>query len=113
VYPLQTLSDSTLLLQLETPDAIPEFKVNGASPHPPLKFCIAVAGFRPRGEKIDALLEEGIATPTVHVIGVGDQIVVPERIQSLNDVCKDLRIEKHEGGMCSFIKIPFVCASES
>ncbi|CAG8747626.1 14389_t:CDS:2, partial [Acaulospora colombiana] len=83
---------------LERPQVIPEFTIDGQAPHPPLKFCIAVAGFRPHDEKIDPLLEAGIDTPTVHVLGVNDQIVSLERSQTLVDICRNARVEKHEGG---------------
>ncbi|PVF93539.1 hypothetical protein CPB86DRAFT_777031 [Serendipita vermifera] len=83
---------------LERPQVIPEFTIDGQAPHPPLKFCIAVAGFRPRDEMVDPLLDQGIDTPTVHVLGVNDQIVSLERSQTLVDICRNARVEKHEGG---------------
>lgn len=89
-------------IQLERPDAIDSFNIDGSPPHPPLKFCIAVAGFRPRGPTIDTLLDGGIITPVLHVIGVNDHIVALERAQTLVDVCRNARVEKHEGGAYSF-----------
>jgi Serine hydrolase (FSH1) len=83
---------------LEHPGAVPNFNPGGSIPHPPLKFCIAVAGFRPTGPSIDALMDQGITTPTLVVIGVNDQIVVSERTQTLVDICPGARVEKHEGG---------------
>jgi len=47
---------------------------------------------------IDDLLERGIDTPSLHVIGVNDQIVSIERSQTLVDICRNARVEKHEGG---------------
>lgn len=78
---------------------MPGFSKKDTFSHPPFKFCIAVAGFRPRGNTaIDALMEEGIETPVLHVLGINDQIVSLERAQTLVDVCRQSRVEKHEGG---------------
>lgn len=87
-----------LTSMLEHPGAIPGFTSNGDAPHPPLKFCIAVAGFRPMSPAIDTLMAQGVNTPTLIVQGVNDQIVDAERSQTLIDVCPGARVEKHEGG---------------
>ncbi|KAG8760953.1 hypothetical protein FRC14_000554 [Serendipita sp. 396] len=87
--------------------------------HPRLKFCILVAGFRPRfiqrgvaeesqvsaytgtiEDEIQLLFDKGIYTPTLHILGENDQIVGRERSQTLIDACNEetRRIERHEGG---------------
>lgn len=70
--------------------------------HPPLRFCVLVAGFRPRSDRIDAFFDgvarPGIQTPSLHVLGVNDLIVGLERSMTLVDVCTNARVEKHEGG---------------
>jgi hypothetical protein len=84
--------------QLEHPGAVPNVNPGGNISHPQLKFCIAIAGFKPSGPSINTMIERGITTPTLIVIGVNDQIVVSERTQELVNVCPGARVEKHEGG---------------
>jgi len=83
---------------LERPHACPEFLVDGVPPHPPLSFCIAVAGFRPIGSISDAVMLPSYSTPTLHVLGRTDIIVVEERSKSLLDVSLNKRVEYHDGG---------------
>ncbi|KAG8810793.1 hypothetical protein FRC19_004310 [Serendipita sp. 401] len=69
------------------------------APHPPLKFCIAVAGFRPRSlRSLDTLFERGVNTPTLHIIGEADQLVPVNLAETLVQVCHNSRVEKHNGG---------------
>ncbi|KAG8798114.1 hypothetical protein FRC17_007554 [Serendipita sp. 399] len=120
-----------LTVMLENPDSISGLL--SASPggdsgsasitHPCLKFCILIAGFRPRfvrrvlnGETQDSpdafedelqrIFDTGIHTPTLHVLGENDQIVGRERSQTLIDVCDEQtrRIERHEGGKSRYHK---------
>ncbi|TCD66755.1 hypothetical protein EIP91_000996 [Steccherinum ochraceum] len=83
---------------LERPHSRPEFLVNGEAPHPPLKFCVAVAGFRPKGTVGDAVFDTPFVTPTLHVLGRTDVIVVEERSKTLLDVSENKRVEWHDGG---------------
>ncbi|KAH8103256.1 serine hydrolase-domain-containing protein [Cristinia sonorae] len=83
---------------LERPHIRPEFLVNGETPHPPLRFCVAVAGFRPRGPDGDAVFATPFLTPTLHVLGKNDIIVVEERSKTLLDVSENKRVEWHDGG---------------
>ncbi|PWY99861.1 hypothetical protein BCV70DRAFT_176771 [Testicularia cyperi] len=64
----------------------------------PLKFAIAVSGFRSRDRVHQKLFEKPIQTPVLHVLGRADQIVDIERSQTLVDVCKNSRVELHDGG---------------
>lgn len=83
---------------LEKPHTHPEFLVDGKPIHPPFKFCLAVAGFKLLDPWCDSLWEGGYNTPTVHVIGTTDFVVVEKRTRSLGEVANNLRLEEHPGG---------------
>ncbi|KAI0067570.1 FSH1-domain-containing protein [Artomyces pyxidatus] len=83
---------------LERPHLYPPFLVDGEPVHPPLKFCVAVSGFKPAGELSAAAFAEGYDTPTLHVIGRTDVVVVEERSRTLTAISKAKRVEEHEGG---------------
>lgn len=80
----------------EKPDRMPGLRLpkgQGA-----LKFAVAVSGFRSRDRLHQKLFEKPIETPVLHVLGRADQIVDLERSQTLVDVCKNSRVELHDGG---------------
>ncbi|PCH36568.1 hypothetical protein WOLCODRAFT_92057 [Wolfiporia cocos MD-104 SS10] len=83
---------------LEKPEVHPPFLVDGKPPHPPLQFCIAAAGFRPRSPLCDKIFASTYTTPTLHVLGRTDVIVVEERSKTLLDVSGNKRVEYHDGG---------------
>jgi len=83
---------------LEKPEVHPPFLIDGKPPHPPLRFCVAVAGFRPRSPLCDSILLPSYPTPTLHVLGKTDVIVVEERSKTLLDVSSNKRVEYHDGG---------------
>lgn len=62
------------------------------------RFAVAVSGFRSRDKLHQKLFEQPIETPVLHVLGRADQIVDLERSQTLVDVCKNSRVELHDGG---------------
>ena len=64
----------------------------------PRTFCISVAGFKPSGSLSDTLFLPSYSTPTVHVLGKTDVIVVEEKSKTLIDVSKNARVEYHDGG---------------
>lgn len=61
----------------ENPSLLPDLKIPEG--HPPLKFCIAISGFRSRDPNHQALFEgkdgKGISTPVLSILGRSDQIV--------------------------------------
>ncbi|KAL1679009.1 serine hydrolase-domain-containing protein [Schizophyllum commune] len=83
---------------LERPETYPPFLVDGKSPHPPFEFCINVAGFKVRDPLFAETYGAGYSTPTLHVIGRNDVVVIPERSQTLVDVSLNGRLELHDGG---------------
>ncbi|OBZ69868.1 Ovarian cancer-associated gene 2 [Grifola frondosa] len=83
---------------LEKPHLDPSFLIDGKPPHPPLTFCISVAGFRPRSPLCDAVLLPSYSTPTLHVLGRTDVIVLAERSKALVEVATNSRVEYHDGG---------------
>lgn len=83
---------------LEKPETYPPFMVDGKAPHPPFEFCVAISGFKLIDPLTEALWEGGYSTPTLHVIGKTDVVVVEERSRALLQVSNDQRVEDHSGG---------------
>ncbi|KAI0773072.1 FSH1-domain-containing protein [Trametes elegans] len=83
---------------LERPEVFPPFLVDGKPPHPPLTFCISAAGFRPYSLLCDTILLPSFSTPTLHILGKNDVIVVEERSKSILDISDNKRVEYHDGG---------------
>ncbi|KAG7442929.1 FSH1-domain-containing protein [Guyanagaster necrorhizus] len=83
---------------LEKPEAYPRFLIDGEAPHPPLQFCISVAGFKIADPLSDIVYNPTYATPTLHVLGRTDIIVTEERANGLLKVSANKRIEGHDGG---------------
>lgn len=81
----------------EAPSRLPSLKL--PSNQGPLRFCIAVSGFRARDEKLQTLFpDEGFSTPLLHILGRADQIVDEERAQTLSKAANRCRVEHHESG---------------
>ncbi|TDL23102.1 FSH1-domain-containing protein [Rickenella mellea] len=83
---------------LERPHLYQPFLTNGQPPHPPMKFCVAVSGFKIRDPLWAEIMSPTYSTPTLHVAGTNDVIVVHERTQMLLDVSANKRVEYHDGG---------------
>ncbi|KAL5531977.1 FSH3_2 [Sanghuangporus sanghuang] len=85
---------------LERPELHPPFLIEGKAPHPPLKFCVVVAGFLPPNERWARFLTPSYTTPTLHVMGLTDPIVSQEQAHTLVAVNKSeySRVAPHEGG---------------
>ncbi|PBK77587.1 FSH1-domain-containing protein [Armillaria solidipes] len=83
---------------LEKPESYPPFLIDGKPPHPPFKFCVAVAGLKITDPLADVLFNPTYSTPTLHIIGKADVIVTSDRSQELIDVSSNKRIEEHDGG---------------
>ena len=58
-------------------------------------FC---SGFRARFPQYDSVYAPGIDVPTLHVWGEQDDVVSPERSETLLKVCRDPSILRHVGG---------------
>ncbi|KAF8870469.1 serine hydrolase FSH [Infundibulicybe gibba] len=83
---------------LERPHLYPPFLIDGQAPHPPLQFCLAISGFKLVDPIVTPLFVPSYSTPTLHVIGRTDIVVVEERSRLLIDVSSNKRVEEHEGG---------------
>ncbi|TFK65619.1 FSH1-domain-containing protein [Pluteus cervinus] len=83
---------------LERPHTYPPFLVDGQPPHPPFEFCVAVSGFRVNDPAYLPFYEPSYSTPTLHVIGKTDIVVLEERSKQLIDVSNNKRVEDHDGG---------------
>lgn len=64
-------------------------------------FCVSAAGFRPYSPLCDSIFLPTYSTPTLHILGRTDVIVVEERSKTLLDVSSNKRVEYHDGGMYS------------
>lgn len=83
---------------LERPHSYPPFLVDGEAPHPPFKFCVAVSGFKAPGSLSAEAFGTSYSTPTLHVLGKNDVIVIEERSKGLLDLSQNKRLEEHDGG---------------
>ncbi|KAG2055547.1 FSH1-domain-containing protein [Suillus hirtellus] len=83
---------------LERPHLYPPFLVDGEAPHPPFKFCVAVSGFKAPGSLSAEIFGTSYSTPTLHVLGRNDVIVIEERSKGLLDLSQNKRLEEHDGG---------------
>lgn len=66
--------------------------------HPPFDFSILCSGFKSRDIHHETMFKETIHTPSLHIIGLQDQLVVPERSVALSHCFKAPCIYEHEGG---------------
>lgn len=81
----------------EDPSRYPKFQL--PKDQGPLKFCVAVSGFRSRDPNMQTLFpDQGIQTPILHILGKADQIVDEERAQTLVEASANSRVEHHESG---------------
>ena len=62
---------------------------------------MAVSGFKPVDLSVLPVMES-YNTPTLHVLGRNDVLVVAERSQTLIDVSTNKRVEYHDGGEVDF-----------
>ncbi|KAF9470680.1 FSH1-domain-containing protein [Pholiota conissans] len=87
-----------LAAMLERPHLYPPFLVDGQPPHPPFKFCVAISGFKLLDPFCIPFFSPSYSTPTLHVLGKTDVVVVEERSRQLIEVSSNARVEEHEGG---------------
>ncbi|KAG2153248.1 serine hydrolase FSH [Suillus clintonianus] len=83
---------------LERPHLYPPFLIDGEAPHPPFKFCVAVSGFKAPGSLSADIFGTSYSTPTLHILGRNDVIVIEERSKALLDLSQDKRLKEHDGG---------------
>ena len=62
------------------------------------EFCVSVSGFRLNDPFSLELLVPRYSTPTLHVLGKTDIVVVEERSRQLIEVSENSRVEEHNGG---------------
>ncbi|KIM64014.1 hypothetical protein SCLCIDRAFT_116295, partial [Scleroderma citrinum Foug A] len=83
---------------LEKPDTYQPFLIDGHPPHPRFQFCVSVSGFKVSDPISNEIFRDSYETPTLHVIGKTDVIVVEERSRALLNVSTSARLEEHAGG---------------
>lgn len=69
--------------------------------HPPFKFSIIVAGFKPTMQEATNVLltkERKVKTPSMHFIGDLDTLVLPENMNKLTEAFEKPTIFRHAGG---------------
>jgi len=89
---------ATVAALLEKPHLYPPFVVDGKPIHPPLEFCVSTAGYLPSGPIRTPLFTPSYSTPTLHILGRTDVVVVEERSNQLIEVSANQRVEYHPGG---------------
>ena len=63
------------------------------------KFAVFISGFVPRDETAGAALLAGVSNvPSLHIIGVKDELVVAERSRALATLFADAVVIEHPGG---------------
>jgi hypothetical protein len=67
------------------------------------EFCVSVAGYRPSGPIRTPLFTPSYSTPTLHILGRTDVVVVEERSNQLIEVSTKQRVEYHPGGVSAFV----------
>jgi hypothetical protein len=67
------------------------------------EFCVSVAGYLPSGPIRTPLFTPSYFTPTLHVLGRTDVVVVEERSKQLLEVSAVKRVEYHPGGTFAFV----------
>ncbi|CEP14960.1 hypothetical protein [Parasitella parasitica] len=69
--------------------------------HPPFKFSIIVAGFKPTMQEATNIMlnkDKKVKTPSMHFIGDLDTLVLPEAMISLAETFEKPNIFRHTGG---------------
>jgi len=78
------------------------------------EFCVSAAGYLPSGPIRTPLFTPSYSTPTLHVLGRTDVVVVEERSNQLLAVSANQRIEYHPGGTfasaCTGLETRFILA---
>lgn len=67
----------------------------------PSQFCVSVSGFKVNSPLASEIFGESYATPTLHVFGKTDVVVIEERSRALLNLSANARLEEHEGGWCN------------
>lgn len=68
-------------------------------PHPPFRFAILAAGFKPISqEATSGLFCNKIKTASMHMIGDADTLIIPERMLMLADAFENPLLFRHPGG---------------
>ncbi|KAG6335828.1 hypothetical protein ID866_3264 [Astraeus odoratus] len=84
---------------LERPHTFEPFLIDGQPPHPRFQFCVAVSGFKVSDPISNKIFGDSYETPTLHVLGKTDVVVVEERSRALLRVSSNARVEEHDGGL--------------
>lgn len=62
------------------------------------QFCLAVSGFKAAGKIVADLFSPSYSTPTLHILGRTDVVVIEEKSKTLLDMSTNKRVEWHDGG---------------
>lgn len=70
------------------------------------EFCVSVSGFKVSDPLAETIQAECYSTPTLHLIGKTDGVVIEERSRKLVDLSSNARVEEHMGGTVQLFSIP-------
>ncbi|RKP10434.1 ovarian cancer-associated gene 2 protein [Thamnocephalis sphaerospora] len=68
------------------------------SRHPAFRFAILISGFPSRCPSHSYLYERPIQCPSLHMIGLGDTVVLPEGSEKLANTFENPTVYRHDGG---------------
>ncbi|CAO3639296.1 unnamed protein product [Cunninghamella blakesleeana] len=88
---------SMLAAALENRSLLPEY-FSEEFQHPAFRFAIVSASFIPERPISQRIFAHKIKTPSLHMIGETDTLIVPERMEELADAFENPTILKHPGG---------------
>ncbi|KAJ2158220.1 hypothetical protein GGF46_003932 [Coemansia sp. RSA 552] len=66
--------------------------------HPPFKFAVFAGAFKLDVPQFSHVYSQGIATPTMHMLGTYDTVVEPERSRALVNLCVAPEVFEFVGG---------------
>ncbi|CAO3631764.1 unnamed protein product [Cunninghamella echinulata] len=88
---------SMLTAALENKSLLPEYFPNDFQ-HPPFRFAMVAASFIPDRPIAHRIFSSKIKTPSIHMIGEKDSLIVPEQMETLANAFEDPIFLRHSGG---------------
>jgi pimeloyl-ACP methyl ester carboxylesterase len=67
-------------------------------PIPAFKFAMLISGSKPRAADLQWYYEQPIKVPSLHVYGMGDDLVTPDKSEALSKAFTNATVVTHPGG---------------
>ncbi|KAI8096538.1 serine hydrolase FSH [Halteromyces radiatus] len=88
---------SMLTAVLENRTLLPEF-IPPEFEHPPFRFAMVAASFIPNRPVATRIFSSIIKTPSIHMIGEKDSLILPEQMETLANAFENPILLRHTGG---------------